>query len=185
MPEIYHKQFEQYLTFLYLIGIIQIIFFYNEAFLNTSFDEVDYILKSGTKDDQLNETINNLRDVTDILSPIYFNADMKSDETTEEHSDTFSRKIVDLTELLVGHHVATMFAENNLLISFIVPCYNAERYIQKCLDSILNQTFSVRRRRASCRRRFCRRSGPPSLWKRSRTFPFPLRRRRWRRRDRH
>ena len=81
--------------------------------LNTSFDEVDYILKSGTKDDQLNETINNLRDVTDILSPIYFNADMKSDETTEEHSDTFSRKIVDLTELLVGHHVATMFAENN------------------------------------------------------------------------
>lgn len=29
-----------------------------------------------------------------------------------------------------------MFAENNLLISFIVPCYNVERYIQKCLDSI-------------------------------------------------
>ena len=81
--------------------------------LNTSFDEVDYILKSGTKDDKLNETINNLRDVTDILTPIYYNADMKSDGNQEEQSDTFARKIVDLTEVLVGHHVATMFAEKN------------------------------------------------------------------------
>ena len=81
--------------------------------LNTSFDEVDDILKNGTKDDQLNETINNLRDITDILSPIYFKADTKSEKASEEHSDTFSRRIVDLTELLVGHHVATMFYENN------------------------------------------------------------------------
>ena len=38
---------------------------------------------------------------------------MKSDKTSEEHSDSFARRIVDITELLVGHRVATMFAENN------------------------------------------------------------------------
>ena len=85
--------------------------------LNSTFDEVNRILKSGTKDDDLNETINNLRDVTDILTPMYYNADMKSEEQSEkqseEQSDTFAQKIVDITEVLVGHHVATMFAEKN------------------------------------------------------------------------
>ena len=27
------------------------------------------------------------------------------------------------------------------LISVIVPCYNVERYLKKCVDSILNQTY--------------------------------------------
>ena len=31
--------------------------------------------------------------------------------------------------------------ENKDLISIIVPVYNVERYIRKCLDSILNQTY--------------------------------------------
>lgn len=29
----------------------------------------------------------------------------------------------------------------NTLLSIIVPVYNVELYIRKCLDSILNQTF--------------------------------------------
>lgn len=80
--------------------------------LNTTFDEINIILKSGTKDDNLNETVNNLRDVTDILNQIYFNSNMKTEEQPEEQSNTFARRIVDVTELLVGHRVATMFAEN-------------------------------------------------------------------------
>lgn len=31
--------------------------------------------------------------------------------------------------------------KNKTKISVIVPCYNAENYIKKCIDSILNQTF--------------------------------------------
>lgn len=28
-------------------------------------------------------------------------------------------------------------------ISIIIPCYNAEKYIEKCLDSLVNQTIGI------------------------------------------
>jgi len=31
--------------------------------------------------------------------------------------------------------------KNNLLVSVIVPVYNVEIYLKKCLDSIINQTY--------------------------------------------
>lgn len=31
--------------------------------------------------------------------------------------------------------------EKNILISFIIPVYNAEKFLNKCIDSILNQTY--------------------------------------------
>ena len=31
--------------------------------------------------------------------------------------------------------------ENNLRFSIVVPIYNVEKYLPKCIDSILNQTF--------------------------------------------
>ena len=30
---------------------------------------------------------------------------------------------------------------NNPLISIIVPCYNVEKYLPKCVESIINQTY--------------------------------------------
>ena len=81
--------------------------------LNTTFDEANKVLKSGTKDNNLNETMNNLRDITDILSSIYFDTDLSTEKSSEEKSDTFAQKIVDMTELLVGHRVAEMFAAHN------------------------------------------------------------------------
>ena len=32
--------------------------------------------------------------------------------------------------------------EQDILISVIVPVYNAEKYLVRCVDSILNQTYS-------------------------------------------
>ena len=29
----------------------------------------------------------------------------------------------------------------NKLISVVVPCYNVSKYVSKCLDSLLNQTY--------------------------------------------
>ena len=34
-----------------------------------------------------------------------------------------------------------MDKNNNLKISVIIPVYNSEKYIEKCLDSILNQSY--------------------------------------------
>ena len=31
---------------------------------------------------------------------------------------------------------------NNELISIIVPCYNVEKYVEKCINSLINQTYS-------------------------------------------
>ncbi|MBN9337548.1 MAG: glycosyltransferase family 2 protein, partial [Chryseobacterium sp.] len=31
---------------------------------------------------------------------------------------------------------------NHLLISLIIPCYNAERSLEKCLTSVINQSYS-------------------------------------------
>ena len=36
---------------------------------------------------------------------------------------------------------------NNPLISVIVPVYNVEQYLPKCVDSILGQTYTNRRER--------------------------------------
>ena len=30
---------------------------------------------------------------------------------------------------------------NNPLVSIIIPVYNVEKYIEKCIDSIINQTY--------------------------------------------
>ena len=31
---------------------------------------------------------------------------------------------------------------NSVDFSFIIPCYNVEEYLEECLDSVINQTFT-------------------------------------------
>ena len=32
--------------------------------------------------------------------------------------------------------------QNNIKFSIVVPIYNVEKYLSKCLDSLVNQTYS-------------------------------------------
>ena len=31
--------------------------------------------------------------------------------------------------------------DQNILVSIIIPCYNVEKYVEKCISSICNQTY--------------------------------------------
>ena len=40
-----------------------------------------------------------------------------------------------------GMYLLSKMVENKPLVSIVVPIYNVEDYIHKCVDSILNQTY--------------------------------------------
>lgn len=44
--------------------------------------------------------------------------------------------------LLISFIIITNKMNENIKISYIIPCYNAEKYISRCLDSIYNQEIS-------------------------------------------
>ena len=100
----------------------------NEKFLKTiinnnrqiTYDEVDKVLEHGDKDLELQKTIFNLQEVTDLLDRRYKGADIyeKLKESTDDFSDlrvkrNGSEKIVYQAMLLTGNRVANFFAESH------------------------------------------------------------------------
>lgn len=79
---------------------------------NKSFEEIEEVLNKGSKDPQLHELVNNLREVTEILETIYKPQKLYLEVTTEKDDNHYAHRIVDMAQLLIGNRVADKFAEN-------------------------------------------------------------------------
>lgn len=106
---------------------------------NSTYDEIEKVLEKGTKDDNLHETIQNLRDVTEIVSKMYepnelYNK-LEDDDLSTKQPNNYAHKIVRLAELLVGERVANIFAEKGY------PCLYRVHHIdeseKKALESVV------------------------------------------------
>lgn len=78
---------------------------------NKTFSEVEEILEKGSKDPELHELVNNLREVTEILETIYKPQQLYLEVTTEKDGNNYAHRIVDMAQLLIGNHVANRFAD--------------------------------------------------------------------------
>ena len=110
--------------------------FYKTTIVNskkTTFDEVNHVLKEGSSDKQYEETVRNLKAVTDLLSAksksAYIYEQIK--ENTDDYSDlrvsnSGAQNIVYQSMMLTGQRVAEFFARNNYPFIYRVHEVNAE-----------------------------------------------------------
>ena len=129
----------------------------NEVFKKTivkndrqmTYDDVNSILIHGTKDEQLQELINNLSEVTRRLDNKYVSTDLyeKIKESIKDTSELRVRKagsenIVYQSMLLTGNRVAEFFAKKDLPLVYRVHYVNEEnnRKLQAMIDN-LNQVY--------------------------------------------
>ena len=111
-----------------------------------SYAEIDSILKKGTSDQQLQETITNLQAVTDILDKKYKSEKLYEQikEYTKDYSDLSvkrigAEKIVYQAMLLTGHRVAEFFATNNYPFIYRVHSVNEDnaRKLSSLVDNLI------------------------------------------------
>lgn len=117
--------------------------------IKTTYSQVDEILKKGSKDKKLEETLKCLYDVTEILdkkykvSEIYENVKSNADDFSELPVKAVgSQKIINRTMLLTGNRVACFFAEHNYPCLYRIHKVNEENIInlQSMIDN-LNKTY--------------------------------------------
>ena len=82
---------------------------------NSTYDEIETVLEKGSKDNEFNDTVQNLRDITEILSKMYDTTGLcnkyDDDDLDTKQENNYSHKIIRLAELLVGERIANIFAE--------------------------------------------------------------------------
>ena len=113
----------------------------------TTYREIDKVLDHGSKDERLQELVNNLREVTEILDKKYQPSSLY--EQVKENTDDFSdlrvkrvgaEKIVYQAMLLNGNRVANYFAapERNYPCLYRVHSVNAEdsKKLQAMIDNL-------------------------------------------------
>ena len=114
-----------------------------------TYDEANKIIAHGTKDEKLQETINNLLEVTKILDKKYISTELY-DKIKENVSDTSelrvkrigSENIVYQSMVLTGNRVAEYFSRNNLPLLYRVHYVNEEnnRKLEAMIDN-LNRVY--------------------------------------------
>ena len=117
--------------------------------MKATYSQVDEILKKGSKDKKLEETLKCLYDVTEILdkkykvSEIYENVKSNADDFSELPVKAVgSQKIINRTMLLTGNRVANFFAEHDYPCLYRVHEVNENNIIklQAMIDN-LNRTY--------------------------------------------
>ena len=128
----------------------------NESFKKTivtnnkqlTYDEANKIIVHGTKDERLQETINNLLEVTKILDQKYISTELY-DKIKENASDTSelrvkrigSENIVYQSMVLTGNRVAEFFSRNNYPLLYRVHYVNEEN--NKKLEAMIDNLNRV------------------------------------------
>ena len=125
----------------------------NESFKKTiitnnkqlTYDDVNNIIIHGTKDEQLQETINNLLEVTKLLDKKYVSTELY-DKIKENVSDTSelrvkkigSENIVYQSMLLTGNRVAEFFSNHNYPLLYRVHYVNEDnnRKLEAMIDNL-------------------------------------------------
>lgn len=96
---------------------------------NSTYDEIEKVLEKGSKDTEYNDTIQNLRDVTEVISHIYEPSELynklEDDDLSTKQVNNYAHKIVRLSEILVGERVANIFAEKGY------PCLYRVHHIKE------------------------------------------------------
>ena len=114
-----------------------------------TYDEANTLLIHGAKEEQLQETLNNLLEVTTILDKRYKTTDLyeKIKESVPDTSElrvkkTGSENIVYQAMLLTGNRVAEFFSQHNLPLLYRVHYVNEEnnRKLEAMIDN-LNKTY--------------------------------------------
>ena len=115
---------------------------------NTNDKEIENVLLHGTNDINLQETVSNLRDVSEVLSSIYPQTNLHNeilDNNTENSlkKDTYTYRMIQLMSIVVGNTVANKFYEKGY------PCLYRVHYEEQKDNEKLRQVIDELKERSN------------------------------------